>query len=162
MEDINVKHEWQVNDDGDFAAFKVTITQEGREVYMQSVLPDVYKHNTEVLKGGMVFTMSSYYGGEPWLSKGKCPSGAQCQLGDVVFKNLVFSQTGADPAPYVPPVDYTYGDLCATPYDGDCGGCSDCCWSWPTDDPAGASSSDANCRCKPDSILDALFRVLTQ
>merc|ERR1712060_586726 len=46
--------------------------------------------------------------------------------------------------------DYTYGDDCATLRDDDCAlvsGCSQCSWSWPSNDPAQWDSSDAKCRC---------------
>ena len=120
---------------------------------MLSNLPSSYNDATQTLIDGMVFTMSSYYGGEPWLSKGKCPSGATCQLTDVPFKNLVFSSTGADPAPPAPdPTDYEYGDACGSSTDDYCTGCADCDWSWPKDDPAKWDSDDAACRCKPTSL----------
>ena len=117
---------------------------------MSSNLPDTYKNMTKNLTDGMTFALSSYWGGEPWLSKGRCPSGVTCNLQDVAFRNLVFSTTGAEPAPPAPkPIDYDYGDACATPYDDYCTGCSECDWSWPRDDPATFASKDAACRCNP-------------
>jgi len=130
---------------------------------MTSNLPSSYYNATQTLTDGMVFAMSSYYGGEPWLSKGKCPSGAQCSLQDVSFKNLVFSSTGAGPAPPAPdPADYEYGDRCGSSTDDYCTGCDDCDWSWPKDDPAKWDSDDAACRCRPSSysaFSDGAFRI---
>lgn len=130
---------------------------------MLSNLPDSYAKATKTLKDGMVFTMSSYYGGEPWLSKGKCPSSASCQLDDVSFRNMVFSSTGADPAPPAPdPTNYEYGDACDSNYNDYCDGCDGCDYSWPKDDPAKWDSDDAACRCKPASLgafSDSIFNI---
>ena len=48
------------------------------------------------------------------------------------------------------PVHITYGEKCKGDSDGNCGeGCSNCRWSWPTNELGGApwNSPQANCRC---------------
>lgn len=66
-----------------------------------------------------------------------------------------------EPTPSIVPVEptptpsdtvYEYGNRCGGPNDGECNGCENCCWSWPINDPAKWGSSDANCRCNPESL----------
>ena len=104
---------------------------------------------TNDLRNGMVFAISSWSTYDTWLWADRCKASA-CNSSDLYFKNLVIKTGGSSPSPGPSPTpsNYTYGDVCAKKTDGDCNGSCDCRWSWPSNDPAKWSSSDAKCRCK--------------
>ena len=58
-------------DDGQFAGFTTTLTQEGRSYLMDSSNKYYLKHMTQEVAKGQVLTIDSYDGDSWWL--GNCP-----------------------------------------------------------------------------------------
>jgi len=47
-----------------------------------------------------------------------------------------------------------YGqNQCSDNTNGDCNGCADCRWSWPSDAGDKWLSAEAMCRCKPEDVV---------
>lgn len=108
---------------------------------------------TNDIRNGMAFAISSWSTYDNWLWKDRCQAGG-CNGSDLYFKNLKIRTGGSEPGPSPgpgpdpTPSEYTYGDACKSAWDDQCNGSCDCRWSWPSNDPATWSSSNAHCRCK--------------
>lgn len=110
------------------------------------------------LAAGMTLTVSNW--GQPGLSMSWLDGDTGCNewCGNnpsITTSNIKYTLGNGPapgpnpPGPHPTPGNYTYGSACASNQDDECNGCSQCDWSWPTNDPAKWASKDAHCRCHP-------------
>lgn len=73
-EEFHIRVDFDKNTLGEFSAYTITFTQEGREVKMiQNDCENELKKNTEDLENGMVFAMSVWESWDfDWLQHGRC------------------------------------------------------------------------------------------
>lgn len=137
--------------------FKLTLTQNGKTWSMGSdgQCNGYMSKMSTALGAGMGIAISSWgsdFNTMKWLDQ-DTGCGGDCNNNPTLhISNLKFNvKPGKGPGPGPGPSgDFDYGDPCKNPNDGQCGNsCSDCRWSWPSNDPAKWASKDAACRCKP-------------
>lgn len=145
---FNAKMEWATSGD-----FKLTLTQNGKTWSMGSdgQCGGYMSKMSTALGAGMGIAISSW--GSDWNTMKWLDSDTGCSGDCNNNPTLHISNIDLKVSPgHTPPSggSFDYGDPCAHPNDGKCGNsCSDCRWSWPSNDPAKWSSKDAACRCKP-------------
>ena len=91
MEIIHVRTDFNMDDASEFSSFTTTISQNGNSVQLQGECESNSKMSGD-LKEGMVFALSNWYGGEPWLDKGICGGVNECSNPTLTFTNMEFNQ----------------------------------------------------------------------
>jgi hypothetical protein len=107
----------------------------------------------KALQDGMTLSISNW--GQPGLSMSWLDADTGCNewCGNsptITTSNIKYTLGGSGPGPKPKPGNFTYGSACAGAQDDDCAkvpGCTQCDWSWPTNDAAKWASKDAKCRC---------------
>jgi len=133
------------NSNGQFDSFKITYSQDGKSVSMDSGYCQETINMTNDVRNGMAFAFSSWSTYDNWLWGDRCQA-SNCNSHNLYFRNINIKTGGSSPNPPNPPTpgNYSFGDSCATPYDDDCNGCN-CHWSWPSNESW--NSPNAKCRC---------------
>ncbi len=97
LKNIHVRVDFHESN-GEFTSFTTTISQDGKEVHLVGGC-ESNKLMTDDLKNGMVFALSNWYGGEPWLDRGICGGVNSCQNPTLTFTNMSFNTSGARAVP---------------------------------------------------------------
>lgn len=90
LEVFHVKIEFEETG-GEFTNFISTFSQGSASIEMRGDCPEETKKMTNDLKNGMVFALSNWYGGYPWLDKGRCEDSGACQSPTLIYTNMEFN-----------------------------------------------------------------------